>query len=115
MMSHVKLVACKAPNDCDALKGNTFKIHLSQAVNPIEGATVKIADDLSYTIKTPGHPDQTGQLTEDGPNRYKYEEAGPPKIIGRLNCFLGKWNFSDSLDHGTGETGYLELIPTPGQ
>jgi hypothetical protein len=109
MMSHVRLAACKAPNSCDPLKGNTFKINLSDNVQGIDGATVTIADDLSYTIRTPGHPDQNGQLTPDGPNRYRYSEPGPPPITGRLNCIMGVWYFNDKTTGGEGEAGSLEL------
>lgn len=108
MISHLELVACKAPNNCTALKGNTFNITLSEGIQGIAGATVTIKDDLSYTIKTPGRPDQTGQLTETGPNRYKYNEAGPPPVTGRLNCIAGTWYFGDQIQGG-GESGVLEL------
>ena len=85
MISHLKLLARKAPNTCPPLKGNTFKIHLDESVEGIDGATVKIEDDLSYTIRTPGRPDQSGQLTPRGPNRYKYREPGPPCHKGQAD------------------------------
>ncbi len=107
MISHLKLIANKAPNSCPQLKGKTFDITLAQNVQGIAGATVAIKNDLSYTIKTPGRPDQSGQLTPDGPNRYKYNEAGPPPITGRLNCIAGTWYFNDKSTGG-GEAGALE-------
>lgn len=115
MMSHIKLVACKAPNECDPLKGNTFKIHLGEGVQGIAGATVTIANDLSYVIKTPGYPDQSGDLEPDGDNRYKYTEPGSPPITGRLTCIAGTWYFNDRIQGGGGETGTLELTTAPGQ
>lgn len=109
MIIHL-LAARKAPDGCPPLRGKKFNIKLDPSVQGIDGATVEIADDLTYTIKTPNRPDQTGRLKRISDIMYKYREPGPPRIKGRLICLDGKWVFADHAPNGGGESGELEPV-----
>jgi hypothetical protein len=106
MISHLELSQIKMKASCPLLGGKTFVINQTVGGTPVPGTTVEIANNLSYVVKTPGAPDQSGQLTKVNDSLYKYREAGPPVVKGVLVCFGGVWSFNDKLPNS--ESGTIE-------